>query len=127
MKILLGKFSRFKTPMKYKLKIYFMFLEYFLYFFQECFHIRGQIFEIVAVKMKYVLFIFATLLFLKESSGIYGGCMSYYTQPSDKPGHVKASYFIIFYLCFHFQMMILEQKDSERNKRMYSLLFKVYD
>ncbi|XP_052697312.1 uncharacterized protein LOC128175596 [Crassostrea angulata] len=39
--------------------------------------------------MKYVLFIFATLLFLKESSGIYGGCMSYYTQPSDKPGHVK--------------------------------------
>lgn len=51
--------------------------------------------------------------------------MSYYTQPSDKPGHVKASYFIIFLSVFSFPMMILEQKNSERNKRIFSLLFKI--
>lgn len=44
MKILLGKFSRFKTPMKYKLKIYFMFLEYFLYFFSGMFPYKSTCF-----------------------------------------------------------------------------------
>uniref|UniRef100_K1QBQ4 Uncharacterized protein n=1 Tax=Magallana gigas TaxID=29159 RepID=K1QBQ4_MAGGI len=52
-------------------------------------------FVIVAIKMKNILFIFATFYLLKESLGIYGGCMSYYTLPSDKPGHVKVKIYFL--------------------------------